>query len=133
MNYALITGPTFIRNRLHKAGEVLAAYDGPFGQTVKPCNADGMLLTDVKASVKLGAFGVQHVGAGRWVVTNPAGEKCSETFLRDDNDPTKAKALAMAEADRLNAGGDAVVEIGSVDPVGGPPPADEAESELPDA
>lgn len=111
MKYALITAPTFIRNRLHKAGEVLAAYDGPFGTSVVPCNVDGVTLDKVKDSVKIGAYGVVHVGAGRWQVTDPQGVKCSEVFQRDADDPTKAKAQAQAMADQLNAGQTVAVEV----------------------
>lgn len=108
MKYALILDTSFIRGRLWREGEIVHAYDGPFGRAIQPCDENGVLLTKVKASVKLGAYGVQHAGAGRWVVTDPQGEKCSEVFQRDPNDPAKAKADAQAEADRLNAGGDAV-------------------------
>jgi hypothetical protein len=82
-------------------------------------------MTKVKDSVKIGAYGVVHVGAGRWQVTDPQGVKCSEVFLRDDADPAKAKAQAQALADQLNAGETTAVE---------PQEVEETESgNLPDA
>jgi len=104
MNYALVKSPTFYRGKLWHEGDVIPAFDAKFGTSTEPCDAEGMPLKKVKASVAMGAYGIQSAGGGRWVVTNPQGERCSEIFQPDKTDPAKAKASAQAQADSLNAG-----------------------------
>lgn len=125
MKYALVTQTSFIRGRLYNPGEVLAAYDGPFGSAIVPCNAEGVSLKEVKDSVKIGAYGPVSVGGGRWAVTDPQGNRCSEVFQRDPEDPGKAKAQAQALADQLNAGEAAPVEVPAIE--------EEESGNLPDA
>jgi hypothetical protein len=125
MKYGLITEKSFIRNKLCYPGEVLAAYDGPFGAGIVPCNVDGVPLKEVKDLVKIGAYGIVSAGGGRWVVTDPQGNRCSEVFQRDPEDAAKAKAQAQALADQLNAGEAA--------PAAAPETEEEESGDLPDA
>lgn len=78
-------------------------------------------------------FSVKHVPAGNWAVVNKDGERVSTVFKKEDGN---AKELALAEAVRLNAGGQPVMP----GPTGGgpkPAPIEEDEEKedpsLPDA
>lgn len=53
-------------------------------------------------------FGIKHVGAGNWIVVkNDDDSRASRMFKKDDGN---AKELAQAEANRLNAGGDMLLD-----------------------
>lgn len=53
-------------------------------------------------------FGIKHVGAGNWIaVKNADDSRASRMFKKDDGN---AKDLAQAEANRLNAGGDMLLD-----------------------
>lgn len=53
-------------------------------------------------------FGIKHVGAGNWIaVKNDDDSRASRMFKKDDGN---AKDLAQAEANRLNAGGDMLLD-----------------------
>lgn len=79
-------------------------------------------------------FTVKHVPAGNWVVQDKEGNRASRVFKKDEGN---AKGLAEAEAIRLNAGGEKVLD----GPTGGgakPTPENSGEDDgqdptLPDA
>jgi hypothetical protein len=48
-------------------------------------------------------YRAKHAGAGHWEVVDVDGKQVGETFKRDPQDKDRAKALATAEADQLNA------------------------------
>jgi hypothetical protein len=77
-------------------------------------------------------FSSRHVGGGNWVVERVADGARVASFGKTDGD---AKALAAAEADRLNAGGEVIPVSTDAAPSSGQddPAAGASGSELPDA
>lgn len=56
-------------------------------------------------------YGIKSNGGGRWiVVSNEDDSRASVAFQPNPADKEEAKALAQAEANRLNAGGTPVLE-----------------------
>ena len=77
-------------------------------------------------------YSARHVGGGNWVVERVADGARAASFGKTDGD---AKALAAAEADRLNAGGEVIPVSTDAAPSSGQddPAAGASGSELPDA
>lgn len=59
-------------------------------------------------------YKVQHVPVGNFIVVNEAGEQIGERFDAVKGEGGKAKALAQAEADRLNTQAAAVSAVSPV-------------------
>lgn len=78
-------------------------------------------------------YSIKHVPAGNWVVLDKDGNRASRVFKKDEGN---AKDLALQEANRLNVGGDRLLEGPTG---GGAPVATQAQAEdgddptLPDA
>ncbi|MCY1482367.1 hypothetical protein D9M68_159220 [compost metagenome] len=82
-------------------------------------------------------FTIKHVPVGSWVVVDKAGERASRVFKKSEGNP---KDLAAAEAVRLNAGGQPVLDVQPTTPSAqkepaSPPPegGNEDDPNLPDA
>lgn len=90
--------------RLIEAGEVFTVSESQF-------SASWMVKVDestAETPAQALKYGVKSNGGGRWIVVNNDDDsRASMAFKPDQGD---AKALAQAEANRLNAGGLPVLE-----------------------
>lgn len=110
--------------KLREAGEVFViGSEGAFA---------GSWMERVDAKVEETAaptlkFAIKHVGAGNWIVVNNEDDsRASRMFKKGAKG--EAEGLAQAEAERLNAGGEMLLEAA---PQQDAPPAGDAN--LPDA
>lgn len=103
--FGLVVDTSFIGGGLKYPGEHFP-YDGPYGEGIKECDADGKLLNGEEAPyvAPQGAPGgvanqykAKHNGGGRYIILDANGEKFS--------DFTGNKDEALAEEERLNKGG----------------------------
>lgn len=78
-------------------------------------------------------FKVQHVPVGNFIVVNEAGEQVGERFDAVKGEGGKAKALAQAEADRLNSEAAAVSPISPVQAAQAQADEEPEDKDLPDA
>lgn len=94
--------------RLVDAGEVFtiesaAAYAPSWMEKVEADTAE--------TAQQILKYGIKSNGGGRWiVVSNEDDSRASIAFKPNPDDKEEAKALAQAEANRLNAGGTPVLE-----------------------
>lgn len=105
IRYLVTHAPHFIGQRIVEPGEIVTLPEG-----VKP----GRWLIPQAADVSVQAadmYQARHIGGGSWAVENSEdGSRASVVFSKDKGD---AKALAQAEAARLNAGG--AIILGATD------------------
>jgi hypothetical protein len=90
--------------RLIERGEVftVASEEAFASKWMEKVNAPETPLPELK-------YGVKSNGGGRWIVEALAdGSRASVAFTKEQGD---AKALAQAEANRLNAGGELVLAV----------------------
>lgn len=78
-------------------------------------------------------FKVQHVPVGNFIVVNEAGEQVGERFDAVKGEGGKAKALAQAEADRLNSEAVAVSPVSPAQAAQAQADGEQDASNLPDA
>ena len=105
-----------------------AAFAASWMERLDPQDAAPAVETNANALT----YSIKHVPVGSWVVVDAEGKRASVVFKKADGDP---KALAQAEAIRLNAGGELVLDgpTGGGAPPTEPAPAVETDPTLPDA
>lgn len=130
--YGLVLDTSFIGGGLKQPGTVLPNYAGPFGAAIKPCDASGKLIEEAAedAGDDLPAlFAAKHVSRGDYVVEKIEDGSRASVVFKNTGTKGEAEQQAQAEADRLNRGGELILDTTEAPPA---PPL-ETGDDLPDA
>lgn len=126
----IVTERSFIDGALREPGyETTSALEAP-GPNLRLKDSGQKLAAstapDAPLASTVAAFEAKHIAGGRYAVVQISdGSRASKLYSKDEGDP---KALAEAEAERLNAGGQ--LDLGSLPE---PSPEPEGGGNLPDA